>query len=180
MKTMKSVRKLVISALMLALCFILPMLTGHLQQIGSSLLPMHLPVLLCGFVCGWPWGLAVGFIAPLLRSVTLGMPPLFPTAVAMAFELAAYGAFSGLFYKLLPRKTGYIWVSLVLAMLLGRAVWGLVMTVLALIVTSVSFSPAVFLASGFLNAIPGIIIQLILIPLLVMALQRAKLIQNVR
>lgn len=177
---MKSVRKLVISALMLALCLVLPLLTGQLQQIGSALLPMHLPVLLCGFICGWPWGLAVGFIAPLLRSVTFGMPRMFPTAVAMAFELAAYGAFSGLFYKLLPRKNGYIWVSLVLAMLLGRAVWGLVMTVLSFAVTSVKFSPSVFLASAFVNAIPGIIIQLILVPLIVIALKKAKLIQNVR
>ena len=175
-----SVRKLVISALMLALCLVLPLLTGQLQQIGSALLPMHLPVLLCGFVCGWPWGLAVGFIAPLLRSVTFGMPKLFPTAVAMAFELAAYGAFSGLFYRLLPRRNSYIWVSLVLAMLLGRAVWGLVMTVLSLAAAGVSFGPSVFLAGAFINAVPGIVIQLVLVPLIVIALKKARLIQDGR
>ena len=48
------------------------------------LLPMHLPTLLCGFLCGGPWGAAVGFLAPLMRSAILGMPPPFPTAVAMA------------------------------------------------------------------------------------------------
>lgn len=176
---MSSVKKLVISALMLALCFVLPLLTGQLQQIGSRLLPMHIPVLLCGFVCGWPWGLAVGFAAPLLRSITMGMPHLFPQAVSMAFELAAYGAFSGLFYRLLPRGRFRVIVSLALSMLLGRVVWGLVMTVLAAAV-GVEFSAAIFLASGFVNAVPGIIAQLILIPLLVMALKKAGLMENER
>lgn len=175
---MSSVKKLVLSALMLALCFVLPLLTGQLQQIGSRLLPMHIPVLLCGFVCGWPWGLAVGLIAPLLRSVTMGMPHLFPQAAAMAFELAAYGAFSGLFYRLLPRRNAFIFVSLVLAMLLGRVVWGLVMTVFAAAAAGVEFSAALFLAGGFINAIPGVIIQLILIPLLVMALKKAGLMEK--
>ena len=105
-----NVKKLGLSGLFLALALVLPFFTGQIPQIGGMLCPMHLPVILCGFVCGWPWGLAVGLIAPLLRSVSFGMPPIFPTAVAMTFELAAYGAFAGLFYRLLPRKTGYIWV----------------------------------------------------------------------
>ena len=75
----------------LALAYVMPFLTGQIPQVGSMLCPMHIPVLLCGFFCGAPWGLAVGFVAPLLRSFTLGMPPMFPTAFCMAFELAAYG-----------------------------------------------------------------------------------------
>ena len=96
--------KTVFSAVFLALAFVMPFLTGQIPEIGSMLCPMHIPVLLCGFICGWPWGIAVGLLAPLMRPLTLGMPPLFPTALCMAFELAAYGAVAGLMHKYLPRK----------------------------------------------------------------------------
>ena len=92
-------RNIVLAALFLALAFVLPMITGHVPQIGNMLCPMHFPVLLAGFVLGGPWGLALGFLAPLLRSVLFGMPPLYPIAISMAFELATYGAVSGWMYK---------------------------------------------------------------------------------
>ena len=117
-----SVRRLVLSALFLALAFVLPFLTGQVQQIGRMLCPMHIPVLLCGFICGWQWGLAVGVAAPLLRSLTLGMPPFFPTAVCMSLELAVYGAVAGLMYKLLPKKMGFVYLSLLISMVCGRIV----------------------------------------------------------
>ena len=92
MKTKTSAtRGIVLAALFLALAFVLPMITGHVPQVGNMLCPMHFPILLCGFVLGGPWGLAVGFVAPLLRSVLFGMPPMFPVAISMAFELATYG-----------------------------------------------------------------------------------------
>ena len=119
-------RKLTYAALFLALALVLPFLTGQIPEIGKMLSPMHIPVLLCGFLCGWPWGLAVGFIAPLLRSVLFGVPVMFPGAVAMAFELAVYGALSGLLYSILPRKTRSIYVTLIVSMIAGRVVWGVV------------------------------------------------------
>ena len=91
-------RSLVLAALFLALAFVLPMITGHVSQVGNMLCPMHFPILLCGFVLGGPWGLAVGFIAPLVRSVLFGMPPMFPIAISMAFGLAAYGLVSGVLW----------------------------------------------------------------------------------
>ena len=94
MKNQTNLRNLCLSAMFLALAFVLPFLTGQIPEIGNMLCPMHIPVLLCGFVCGSPWGFAVGLIAPILRSVTIGAPTLFPRAVAMAFELAAYGFFT--------------------------------------------------------------------------------------
>lgn len=177
MKNHKSVKRLVIAALCLALCILLPFLTGQIPQIGSALSPMHIPVLLCGFLCGWPYGLAVGFVAPLLRTALFGMPPIFPTAVAMAFELAAYGFFSGWLYKRLPKKIPYIYVTLVLSMLLGRVVWGLVNWLL-LAVSGGAFTFEAFLAGAFINAVPGIVCHLVLIPLLVIALRKAKVLEN--
>lgn len=166
------VLKLVVSALLLALGLVLPFLTGQIPEIGSMLLPLHLPALLCGFVCGWPWGLAVGFVLPLLRSVLFGMPPMIPTALCMAFELAVYGAAAGVIY----RMKGRVYYALIGAMLIGRAVWGLVSWLVYKLLMGSSFAAAAFWAGGFVNAWPGIVLQLVLVPLIVAALKKAKLI----
>ena len=171
-KTTTLLRHLVYAAVCLALCMLLPLLTGQIPQIGSALSPMHIPVLLAGFLCGPWWALAVGFVAPMLRHVWMGMPPLI-TAIAMSFELAAYGLFSGLLYRLLPKKTVNIYVSLIGAMILGRIVWGIAMVVISG-VTSSAFTWSAFMAGALLNAVPGIILHIVLIPILVMALKRAK------
>ena len=137
---------------------------------------MHIPVLLCGFICGWPWGLVVGLIAPLLRSLTLGMPPLFPTAVCMAFELAAYGAASGIMHRLLPKKKVSVYCSLLTAMIIGRIVWGCAMYIF-MGINGGAFTFAAFIAGAFTNAIPGIIVQIVLIPVIVMLLENPKIIK---
>ena len=174
-RTSLQIRKMAFSAMFLAIALVLPFLTGQIPEIGSKLCPMHIPVLLCGFVCGWPWGLAVGFICPLFRSLLFGMPPIFPTAFAMAFELAVYGAIAGLLYRRLPKKIGYIYVSLIVAMIAGRIVWGGVMFLLAGLGYT-QFSFAAFLAGAVTNAIPGIILQIVLIPVLVKVFEKAKLV----
>lgn len=167
----KNLRRLILAAMFLALALVLPFLTGQIQQIGNMLCPMHIPVLLCGFFCG-PWyALAVGFIAPLLRFFLFGMPPLMPNGIAMCFELAAYGVTAGLLYKLLPKKKPYIYVSLIAAMLLGRIIWG-VARVILLGLSKAPFGWAAFMSGAFVNAIPGIIVQIVLIPILVMALEK--------
>ncbi len=171
----KTAKKLVYSALCLALCMVLPFLTGQIPEIGSALSPMHIPVLLCGFICGGPWGMVIGLTAPLLRFALFGMPPIFPTGLAMAFELAAYGLFSGLLYKWLPKKNGYVYFALIASMLLGRVVWGAVML---LMVGTAEFGLPAFIAGAFTNAVPGIICHIILIPVIVIALKKAKLIAN--
>ena len=144
-------RHMVYAAVCLALCMVLPFLTGQIPQIGSALSPMHIPVLL---------------------AVWMGMPPLI-TAIAMSFELAGYGLFSGLLYRLLPKKTVNIYVSLIGAMILGRIIWGIAMVVISG-VTGSAFTWSAFMAGALLNAIPGIILHIVLIPILVMALKRAK------
>ena len=165
-----------LSAMFLALAFVMPFLTGQIPEIGSMLCPLHIPVLLCGFLCGWPWGLAVGFIAPLFRSLILGMPPLFPTAVCMAFELGAYGAVTGWMHRILSGNKMYIYGSLLSAMVAGRLIWGIAMYVCMGISGSV-FTLAAFWAGAFINAIPGIVVQIVLIPVLMMILDDPKWIQ---
>lgn len=168
------VRRLTYAGLCLALALVLPFLTGQIPQVGSALCPMHIPVLLCGFLCGWPWGLAVGFIAPLLRSVIFGMPPMIPTALAMAFELATYGAVAGFLYRKLPKTMPGIYTTLLIAMISGRVVWGVARLILAGVQGN-GFTFAMFLSGAITTAIPGIIVQLILIPVIVKAMEDAGL-----
>ena len=172
----KLIVKLTYSALCLALGLVLPFLTGQIPEIGSMLCPMHFPVLLCGMLCGWQYGMAVGFVTPLLRSVIFGMPPMM-TAIPMAFELLTYGLIAGLLYKLFSNKLIGTYASLISAMVCGRIVWGfaqLIMTGLQ----GTSFPFEAFIAGAVLNAIPGIIAQIVLIPLIVFALERANLVLN--
>jgi thiamine transporter ThiT len=177
MKSKKLVLNVSLSGMFLALAYVMPFLTGQIPEIGSMLCPMHIPVLLCGFVCGAPYGLVVGLVAPVLRSLTLGMPPLFPTATAMAFELAVYGLMAGLLYKALPKKKINIYTSLIGAMIIGRIVWGVVMfCIMGFDMTK--FGIAAFWAGAVVNAIPGIIAQIILIPMFIMVLEKAKLMPN--
>lgn len=167
------IQRIALTAMLLAIGLLLPFLTGQIQQVGSMLLPMHLPVLLCGFVCGWPWGLGLGFVLPLLRSLLFGMPPLMPTALCMAFELAAYGAATGLLYQKLGNRSLY--PALVGAMVIGRLVWGVASWLIYGLFTERSFTLAAFWAGGFANAWPGMLLQLALVPAIVLALQKARL-----
>ena len=171
MRKNKEIFKTTLSAVFLSLAFVLPFLTGEIPQIGSMLCPMHIPVILCGLICGWKYGLIIGLIAPLLRSFTLSMPPLFPTATAMAFELAAYGFFSGNLYKIFPKKKIFIYISLIISMIIGRLIWGGVM--FGLMGFNVNnFGITAFWLGAFANAFPGIILQIILIPPIVMMYER--------
>lgn len=170
MKSIKDTRKLTLSAMFMAIAFVLPFLTGQIPQIGSMLCPMHIPLLLCGFFCGSPWGLVVGFATPILRSAILGMPQMFPMAVAMAFELAAYGFVAGWLHQKLQKKKRNVYIALLGAMIIGRIVWGLVMfAFMGFDATKFGFSA--FLAGAVINAIPGIILQLVLVPVLVISLK---------
>jgi len=170
-------KKLTLSGVCLALCLVLPFLTGQIPQIGSALSPMHIPVLLCGFICGWQYGLVVGLIAPVLRFLLFQMPPIFPTGTAMAFELAVYGAVTGILYHRLPKKNLNIYIALISAMLAGRIVWGCVQLVLSG-VTKTPFTWQAFLSGAFIVAVPGIICHILLIPPIVIALKKAGVIED--
>ncbi|MBQ4322487.1 MAG: ECF transporter S component [Clostridia bacterium] len=167
-------RKTVYAALFLALGLVLPFLTAQIPEIGNMLLPMHLPVMLCGLACGPLYGGLVGAVTPLFRSLLFGMPVFYPNALGMAFELLTYGAVIGILYRMYRKKNLLtLYGSLIPAMLAGRLVWGLAQTVL-LSFSDKSFALAVFWTNGFANALPGILLQLILIPSLMLAIQQLQ------
>ena len=170
------VRTLVTAAMMLALGLILPFFTGQIPQIGGMLCPMHLPVLLCGFLCGWKYGLVVGFVLPLLRSALFGAPPLY-TAIAMAFELAAYGFLSGFLYaRSRWQCVVALYRCLIAAMVGGRVVWAAARVILSG-VSGQAFTWQMFLSGALLTAIPGIVLQLVFIPAVMVALDRTGLVR---
>lgn len=171
---MKNTKKLVTAGICLALALLLPMVTGQIPTIGNMLLPMHLPVLICGFAAGPLYGLLVGLVAPILRSLLFGMPPLMPTAVAMTFELAAYGFLTGLLYRKLPAKPAYTYAALIGAMLGGRVIWGIAAFILYSILGN-PFTLQMFFASAFTTAVLGIVLQIVIIPPIVLALKKAGL-----
>ena len=152
----KNVREMVTAAVCLALCLLLPFLTGQIPQWGNMLSPMHIPVLLCGLLCGWPYATLVGFIAP-----------------ALMLDLAVYCRSASMLRGALPMRPAYLYVSLILAMLLGRVAWGAARLALAGLNNGV-FTFAEFLAGAFTSAIPGIICHILIIPPLVMALERVR------
>lgn len=160
---MNKTKKLVLSAMFIALGLVLPFLTGQLSQLGSMFLPMHLPILFCGLICGWQYGMVAGFITPLLRSSIFSMPVMYPQAISMAFELATYGLVIGIIYKSLKKKSTIgVYTALIPSMLAGRAVSGIAQFILLSL--KGKFILTAFLTNAFITAIPGIIIQLILVP----------------
>ena len=170
-----SVKNLALSAMFVALGIVLPFLTGQVKPIGNLLLPMHIPVFLCGLICGWKCGLFVGVILPLLRSVLFGMPMLYPTAMAMAVELAVYGLVAGFIYNRVKKQNmGMVYISMIAAMLLGRVAWGIAEIMLLGLEDNV-FTWQMFMTGAFINAIPGIILQLVFIPMLLATLNKTGL-----
>lgn len=173
------VRKLVLAAMFFAIGLVLPFFIGQIPEISQKLLPLHLPVFLCSLIVGWRYGLAVGFFLPLVRSLLFSMPPLYPNAVAMAFEMAAYGFFAGFLYQLLLgmklHKVAALFSALIASMIIGRLAWGAV-TYIMLQIDGSGFTFEAFLAGAVLNAVPGIILQIVLIPTVILALDRAGVI----
>ena len=173
---MKSSRKPILSSLFIAIGMVLPFLTGSIPKIGNMLLPMHIPVFLCGLICGWQYGLTVGLLLPFMRSILFGTPVMYPIAAAMAFELAAYGGISGfLFGRAHWQCVRSLYRCMLAAMLGGRCVWGIAMALLMGIGAN-GFTFQMFCTGAFLNAVPGIALQLVLIPAVMMTLYRTHLV----
>lgn len=176
----QKLKNIVLTAMFLAIGLVLPFLTGQIKEIGNMLLPMHIPVFLCGLICSWKYGLVLGFILPLMRSAIFHMPVMYPNAVAMAFELATYGFVAGYLYgKSKYKCTKALYRSILSAMVAGRVVWGIAEVVI-LGIGGKAFTFSAFIAGAFAKAVPGIIIQLVLIPAIMVALGRAKFVPLIK
>jgi len=170
---MSGVKKMIYTALFIALGVVIPTALHSIPNAGGVFLPMHIPVLLCGLICGFPYGLVCGIAAPLLSNLLTGMPPaaMLPSMLA---ELAAYGAVSSLLIRVVRTKNIYanVYAALTGAMLSGRVLYGVLN---ALIFRAGNYSARMWAAAAFVTAVPGIVIQIVLIPAVVFALARAKL-----
>jgi len=173
MQTMNSVRRMTLSAVCIALCVVLPIAFHSIPDAGSVFLPMHIPVLICGMICGWPYGLLCGLLGPLTSSVLTGMPPV-AFLPAMMVECGTYGLVSGLVLKFIRTKSTYadLYVALIVAMLAGRVVSGIAK---ALIFTP-GLAMSAWITASFVTALPGILIQLLFLPSVVLTLMKARVI----
>ena len=172
MKKSGRLLRMILAALFMALAYVIPFLTGQIPEIGSMLCPMHIPVLLCGLVCGWKYGLVSGLAGPFLSSVITQMPPM-GYLPPMLVELAVYGFASGFgFYPCRVKKyMPYVYLRLLCAMLLGRVAAG---AAKAWVFMPGTFTAQMWVMSYFVTAWPGIVLQLILIPVILVALRKAK------
>lgn len=176
-KSKRSLLRVAYAAMCLALALVLPLLTMNDITLGNLFSLMHIPVLLCGFLCGWQYGAVVGFVAPLLRFLIFGRPPIL-TAVPMAFELLVYGLIVGIMYKALPKKSGYIYVTLITSMIAGRIAGGVAKLAMLGLGYLESFTLSAWFTSYFAQAVPAIVLHIVLVPLVVMALEKEKLVLN--
>ncbi len=172
----ESIKKLTLSAMFLSLGVVLPMLTGQIQQIGSMLLPMHIPIFLCALICGYKYGIATALILPLLRSFVFGVPNLYPEAIAIAFEMAAYALVAGLMYENSKWQCiRSLYRALGISMISGR----IARTIVQLFLLGATGKPFVFglyFTSVIVRGIPGVILQLILIPAIMILCHKTKLV----
>ena len=176
------INKITIFAMFLTLGWLLPFLTFQSTEIGNMFSLMHLPVIIGGFILGPIYGILLGVVTPLTRTLMFGMPPIYPVSLAMAVELGIYGLVSGFLYNLLARKLNLnqilsIYISLISAMILGRAAWGFTRYFMGLAATN-GFTFAMFLSGAFITAYPGIILQLILIPAVIYLLNRLNILDK--
>ena len=173
MNTINPIKRMTLAAVCIALCVVLPIAFHGIPDAGSVFLPMHIPVLICGMICGWPYGFICGLMGPLLSSVLTGMPPV-AYLPPMMVECGVYGLVAGLMLKFVHTKKTYVdlYIALVTAMLAGRVVAGIAK---ALIFTP-GMAMSAWVASSFVTALPGIVIQLVLLPSVVFTLMKAKVI----
>lgn len=174
MEQMSQVKRMILAAVSAALCVVIPQAFHVIPNAGSVFCPMHLPVLLCGLICGWQYGVLCGIVGPFLSFLLTGMPPA-AMLLPMMVECATYGGVSGALMKIVRTKRIYVdlYVCLLAAMLLGRVVAGVSK---ALLFARGTMTFGIWVTSHFVTSLPGIAVHLLLIPTIVYALMKAGLI----
>lgn len=174
MSKMSVVKKSIITAICIALCVVLPQALHAIPNAGSIYLPMHIPIILCGLICGWQYGLLCGIAGVGLSHLITGMPPV-AALPSMMIECAVYGLMCGIMMKIVKTKKVYadLYISLIVSMLIGRIIAGMAK---AFIFSSGDMTIAAWATSYFVKGLPGIIIQLVIIPNIIFALTKANLI----
>lgn len=175
MAKMSSVKKVTISAVCVALCCVLPA-AFHSVGLGTAFSPIHIPVLLCGIVCGGMYGLICGILGPIFSSIITGMPGTAMLA-SMVPELMTYGLAAGIMMDKIRtgKLTSDLYISLGTAMLAGRIVGGIAKA-LFYMSSGEAFTLAVWISGYFVSTLPGIVCHLIVIPIVVVTLMKARLI----
>jgi len=173
MKNKCSVKNMTLTAVCIALCVVLPIAFHSIPDAGSVFLPMHIPVLICGMICGWPYGFICGLMGPLVSSALTGMPPI-AILPAMMLECGTYGMVSGIMLELVHTKSTYgdLYISLVTAMLAGRVMSGIAKALIFM----PGMSMTAWITASFITALPGILIQLVFLPSVVLTLMKARII----
>jgi thiamine transporter ThiT len=165
-----------LASMFIAIGIILPRLTGSNMELNRMLLPMHIPILLCGFVCGYKYGFLAGLLTPILSSLLFGMPMFYPVAINMSIELAIYGLSTGFLYRFLSKNIINLYITLFISLILGRIFYLISGFFLSLI--SNSNFELISSIVGFSQGFIGVIIQILLIPPLILLMQRNPLLNE--
>jgi ECF-type transporter family protein len=160
-------KEIVLSGLLLATGLVLPMFFHMFGMTGPIALPMHIPVMIGGFLLSPHIALFLGIMTPILSGLLTGMPVLFPMSIIMAFELGVYGLTIAILTKKFKLSTI---PSLIISMITGRISAGLTVAVLVQLF-GIKMNPIIFIKGAIITGFPGIIIQLIFIPPLVYAIK---------
>lgn len=167
-------KDMVMAGLLLAIAVIVPSIFHNTGMPGKVFLPMHIPVLLGGFLLPPSLAFILGAVTPVINFLVTGMPPIFPTGIIMVFELGFYGLIASLLYRSLRLPS---LISLIISMIIGRIVAGGVAYIL-LILFKIEIDPILSVKLGLITGIPGIIIQLILIPVLIYGINKYTFINH--
>jgi hypothetical protein len=171
---MTGVKKITLTALFTALGILIPIVFHTNPMFGSVFLPMHITVIVCAMITGPYRGMICAALTAFISSIVTGMPPIYPVGVIMIFELITYASVAGILTKILIvriNKIAALYTALIAAMLAGRIIMGAASVIFIGLIGN-GYSMKAFITAAFITALPGIIIQLAIIPWIILVLRK--------